>query len=167
MCLDITVQNETDMKKIQFIQIIVFSLVVLLGLPACSNKKDNGKKLLVVNVLDKELYQDCHIKGSINIPFDGIDEGIKKYDINTEIVLYCTNYMCTTSDYVAQKMRENGFLHVVVYEAGMAEWYQKGLPVEGPAKSSYLLKQVDRKNSSDEAHVVSTEELARKMGYLK
>jgi rhodanese-related sulfurtransferase len=159
------VQNEIDMKKILFIQSMVFTLVVLLSLSACWRTQDAKKGLLVVNVLDKELYQDCHIKGSTNIPFDRIDEYITKLDKSAEIVLYCTNYMCTTSDYVAKKLRDHGFDRVMVYEAGMAEWYQKGLPVEGPATSGYLAKRVEPENTAGDVPVITTDELAHKMGY--
>ena len=52
-----------------------------------------------------------------------------------------------------------------VYEAGIAEWYQQGLPVEGEQKKAYL-KKTCRKLSQDnstEIPVISTSELAQKM----
>jgi len=96
--------------------------------------------VIVANVLDKELYDDCHIKDSIHLDIDKLDEFVQATAKNTPIVIYCSNYLCSTSDYVAKKLREKGFTDVFVYAGGMAEWYQNKLPVEGACAASYLTK---------------------------
>lgn len=89
-------------------------------------------KLRLVNVLDKEYFDDAHIKGSatvesVNVPF--VDpakfaEAVKAWDKTVPVVTYCTNYFCTASGEAAQKLMELGFTNVYAYEAGMAEWVQ-------------------------------------------
>lgn len=138
---------------------------ILVWLPGCWQKVEKKDGLVVVNVLDKDLYDDCHIKGSINIPFEMIEEqAAATINENAEIVLYCSNYQCSTSEYAARKLR-NRFPNVSVYEGGTAEWFQEGLPVEGPHKQAYLVKpcrQLPRDN--DMIPTITTTELAHKMG---
>jgi rhodanese-related sulfurtransferase len=139
-----------------------FILSSLLFIAGCSCKKSKKAGLLVVNVLDKELYDDCHIKGSINVPFDEIENYAKNLDKNTEVVLYCSNYRCTASGFAAKSLTKLGFKNVWAYEAGMAEWYQNKLPVEGACKESYLqIKVPEYKN--EEIRVITTQELKNKI----
>ncbi len=154
-------------QKILFpvvIQGVMVAIVLLLS--GCwwgANEKKTG--LVVVNVLDKKFYDDCHIKDSICIPFEMTEQCVDTIDKNAEVVLYCSNYQCTSSEYVAQQLLKKGFSNLCVYEGGMAEWYQQGLPVEGPHKQAYLSKPC-RKLSYDEQsniRVITANELAQKM----
>lgn len=127
----------------------------------------SGKRLMVVNVLDVEQYKDCHIKDSINVPFEQLESFAKRLDRETELVFYCSNYMCAASGKAAQLFQQKGFTRVWAYEAGMAEWYSKNLPVEGPCKSAYL----NMKNEPIELEgrrdfvVISTSDLKAKLGF--
>jgi len=117
---------------------------LLLGLAFFSGCFNFGKvveqkpSLLVINVLDKELYDDCHIPGSIQVDMMSVQKYVADYPKTTKIVVYCSNYACTASPYVVKKLKKDGFEQVWDYEAGMAGWYKEKLPVEGPAKSAYL-----------------------------
>ena len=116
----------------------------------CSHGHDHGhhhndKKsgLIIVNVLDKQAYDDCHIADSINVALDELDDFAQTVDKkDAELVFYCSNYRCTASGFAAKKLKKDGFEHVWAYEGGAAEWYQKGLPVEGPCAAKYLRKEV-------------------------
>lgn len=127
----------------------------------------SGKRLMVVNVLDPEQYQDCHIKGSINVPFDRLESFAQKLDQETELVFYCSNYMCAASGKAAQLLEQKGFKRVWAYEAGMADWYQKQLPVEGGCKSAYLNMKNYPLQAEEQASFVtiSTNDLKAKLGY--
>ena len=159
----------------------VFALVALIILPGCwtSKKEEKKAELVVINVLDEKLYNDCHIKGSINVPFEMIEEYARNLDKDAEIVLYCSNYQCATSEYAAKKLRQRGFTKVCVYEGGMAEWFQNELPVEGPSTKDYLRKpcknlaecDVMRRNETTASRtndsvieIISLHDLAHKMG---
>jgi rhodanese-related sulfurtransferase len=137
-------------------------LATLLLLPGCfggSSKEESGLK--VVNVLDKKLYDDAHIPGSINIDYMEVEKRADKWAKATEIVVYCSNYKCTASGAMAKRLKKMGFAKVFAYEAGMAGWKQAGLPVVGPAKEKYLdapnEKFSDRKDADIED--ISTEDL--------
>jgi len=144
----------------------ILAIILILFLSACSCGKKKGKPdLLVVNVLDQELYNDCHIKGSINVPFEQLDEFAKKLDKNTQVVIYCSNYQCTASFLGARMLKQMGFRNVWAYEAGMAGWYQDKLPVEGSCKQPYLTlpnKPLEGEKESD-VEIITTQDLQQKM----
>jgi len=155
------------MCKQQAKKIAIFIGCMLL--PGCWSRwqepeqvKDNN--LVVINVLDQDFYNDCHIKGSVNVALDAIEQFSATLGKNTEIVVYCSNYQCSTSEYAAKKLKLLGYNHVYVYEGGIAEWYQKGLPVEGPSKISYLTKRVSGPVLQEgEISTINAKDLAQKM----
>jgi len=164
-------------------KIIVPSLLlsIVLTLPACWWKKKEvpesaAQNLYVLNVLDPEQYRECHIPGSVNVPYDKVAEYAAALDRNAEVVCYCSNYQCTASAQVAKQLKDLGFEHVSTYEGGIAEWYQNGLPVDGavaqgaPA-SEYLTKTVEAPAELvSEVPVISAQALKDKLvasGLLK
>ncbi len=96
------------------------------------------KKLVVINVLSEEYYQDCHIKGSINVPLDTLPAYAKTLDKNLTVVVYCASYMCSASRKAWHILHDLGFEKVLAYEGGMAKWYGQGLPGEGACSKEYL-----------------------------
>lgn len=155
----------------------LFFLTILTSGCGCSNiQKKNDvtikhePKLIIVNVLDKALYDDCHIKGSINVPFEEFNDWVnknlesKKIDINDHIVVYCSNYMCTASGYSAQLLTKLGFKNVWAYEAGVAEWLQQGKAIEGVCQKPYLKRVVDKpEHAQEDINIISTDDLAKKI----
>ena len=124
--------------------------------------------VMVVNVLDKAMYDDAHIKGSINVPMDQVMAESEKWDKNAAIVLYCSNTMCTSSSEVARQLVEKGFTNVAVYEGGMAEWFQIGQKdaeyiVEGPHSEVYLTMEVAPQPAPVEVENVTTTAAIKKI----
>jgi rhodanese-related sulfurtransferase len=152
-----------------------FSLILasagLMLLPACTWFGEAEKPTFVIaNVLDKDAYDDAHIKGSIQVPFEDLDEYAQAHwdKDKTTIVVHCSNYKCTASGAGAKSLTEQGFKKVYAYEAGTAEALKEGLPVVGPAKASYLADYA-KPEGYDEEHknapytIVSTENLKKMM----
>lgn len=157
------------MYKKTTLKTFALGALFLAFLPGCfSEKSAESLKtgLFVVNVLDKKHYDDCHIAGSIQVSVDQLESFAKSLDKEqSEVVFYCSNYMCTTSGYAAKKFMDLGFKHVAAYEGGTAEWYQRGLPTEGPAQESYLKMKINKPAQEDEAiPLIEAEMLAEKMG---
>ena len=117
-----------------FFSLIIFATIFLSG---CW-KKAAESKLVVINVLDAANYDDCHITGSINIPFESLEDQMKSLNKKDQYVLYCSNYACSAAPFAANMMKEAGFENVRYYHGGIAEWYQKGLPYTGNAQMIYL-----------------------------
>jgi rhodanese-related sulfurtransferase len=100
-------------------------------------------KLIVVNVLDKKLYDDAHIKGSIHVDYTDLSKEAQKWNKDATVVVYCADYLCGASASGAQQLAALGFKDVRAYEGGMAEWHQlhqkdASYELEGPAKMEYL-----------------------------
>ncbi len=141
-----------------FTSLAVVSLLVLSGCDL-GKKKEKEPSLIVVNVLAKELYDDCHIPGSIQVDFEKVMDIAKEWPKSAKIVIYCANYSCTASASAARDLKAQGF-DAYEYAAGTAGWLQAGLPVVGDAKQRYL-HQVNEQHSESMIGVpmVSTEEL--------
>jgi rhodanese-related sulfurtransferase len=153
------------MKNMYAITLLTASLVVLSGCWKLSISKESPSFVLV-NVLEKKFYDDCHIKGSINLEFDKVlDFARNNWDKEkTEVVVYCSNYQCTASGSVAKDLVAEGFKKVYAYEGGTAEWYQKGYPTEGPCIQRYV--SAESMPSEDAVHdypVISIEDLKKKI----
>ena len=96
----------------------------------------------------------------MNIPFEKIDDLADTIDKNAQVVMYCSNYQCTSSDYAARRLCKKGFSNVCEYEAGMADWYQHGHPVTGECKQNYLKDKIEKVEvEDDEVDVISTDSL--------
>lgn len=138
-------------------------LVLIAALSSCIGWLAPKKGFFVVNVLDKEFFEDCHIKGSINVPLALIEDYFKDFEKEeTEIVLYCSNYLCTSSEYAYKQLRSMGFKKIFVYEGGTAEWYQEGRPYGGKAKKSYLMMKLTP-SLETKAYSLQAQELQNKM----
>lgn len=118
------------------ISLIVFSMIFFVGCWNFSVKDE--LKLVIINVLDHDDYQDCHIAGSINIPFEQLEERLKSLSKKDKYVFYCSNYACTAAPFAASMFKNAGFYDVALLPGGIVEWYQKGYPYQGVAQKEYL-----------------------------
>lgn len=122
----------------------------------------------LVNVLGSDAYADCHIKGSINVPLDTLEEWAETVDTHIPIVIYCASYACHAS-YKAYKLLEGlGFHSVQAYEGGTAEWRQLGYPVVGKCVQDYL-QQISQPEERD-IKTISAQEVKKLLydyGYLQ
>ena len=142
---------------------LISLLGILVFLPACDWFSGSKKQsLIVVNVLDKEMYDDCHIAGSVQVPFADIEKTAKQWNPTTKVVIYCSGYLCTASGHAARTLKKLGFEQVWAYEEGMAGWKQAGLPTEGPCTLPYL--DLPNEKLGDTVHedvmVISTQDLS-------
>ena len=153
-----------------FLGLVVSALLML---TSCTlfEQQESKPVFVIVNVLDKEFYDDCHIKGSINVPFEHLETyALNHWDKNTtEIIVHCTNYKCTASGAAWQALHDLGFKKVFAYEGGTAEAMHAGVAVEGPCKETYLQDYVKSAASADHrageaaVAIISVEELKKKL----
>lgn len=102
------------------------------------DKLDNNFDLLLINVLSEETYVDCHIKGSINIPFARLIETLSSWDKDKEIVIYCAQKTCPLSAQACEILIDMGFTHLYEYQGGMKEWFHKKFDTTGTCTMKYL-----------------------------
>ncbi len=130
-------------------------------------------KLVLINVNDKNEFDDAHIAGgkgvvSIYVPFADIGKALELLPKNMSIVTYCANYFCSACHTAATRLAEAGFTTVKVFSGGIAEWYQLAQQnpgkyrFEGPAERPYLKIHVDKPASGDEKlTIIGAQELQK------
>lgn len=168
-------------KRIESYTLWGFLVSLVLLMPACEwpwskSKKEEptattstvtGPKIIDVN--EKKIYDDAHIKGAINIPYDKLESETANFDKNSLVVTYCTTYECTESHRAAKKLKELGFTNVRIYQGGMNDWYKHAqedkaaYPYEGPATEPYLTKSVSKPEAKEEVPTITAEEISKQL----
>lgn len=97
-------------------------------------------ELIVINVLGQASFEDCHIKGSVNIPLEELKDYAEAWDKHEKIVVYCAHHDCKASKNAYNFLKDLGFRNIHAYEGGIREWKQKGYPTVGECKMDYLKK---------------------------
>lgn len=121
------------------------------------------KNLILINVLASDIYNDCHIAGSINVPYQKLEEHLKDINKDALIVVYCASYKCPLSKKAWKKLHDLGFNNSYAYEGGMAEWYQRGYPYEGGCRLPYLQESYLKPEEEKEVRTIAAPELKRLM----
>lgn len=122
-----------------------------------------NKKVLIINALDKESYNNCHIKGSVNFPLEMLRLYADKLDKNQEIIVYCARYECPVSKHAYKLLKQLGFTNVRAYEGGIIEWFKKGYPVEGSCTSDALKHSTNKQPPEEGVETITAEELIKKL----
>jgi len=169
--------KKCDIINMKNSKIILSSLTILAAFlfSGCWSSKTSDQsvgqepKLVVINVLDASNFDDCHMTGSINIPFEALEDAMKTLNKKDHYVLYCSNYACTAAPFAAGMMQEAGFEHAAFFPGGIVEWYQKGYPCTGPAQMGYLKEENEPLSEDDHAEVpmLSVDDLKAEMTAAK
>lgn len=95
---------------------------------------EEGEPLVLLNVLDRNVYDSEHICGSINIPVEQIEaeapSSIKK---DETVVVYCGGPSCTASAAAVDRLEGMGYFNVRRYKGGLQEWKEAGYCISGAA----------------------------------
>jgi rhodanese-related sulfurtransferase len=96
------------------------------------------ENVVLIEVLDPELFELIHIPGAINIPYENIVQGVQKaFDRDEPLVLYCIDWDCPVSRMAVDKLEKVGYTNVYYYPGGKAEWIEAGLPTIKKIPSKY------------------------------
>lgn len=99
-----------------------------------TQKMVNNDDFILVNVLPPEYFDQAHIPGSANVPYEASDFIEKIESIagskDKEVIVYCANHMCTASDDAAKRLAESGFSKVTDFAGGTQEWMESGKPLQ-------------------------------------
>jgi rhodanese-related sulfurtransferase len=100
-------------------------------------KLERGDDFVLIDALAPMVYAHSHLPGAINMPPSAVDalRCTKRIpDLDTEIVVYCSNAECDDSIATAERLRELGYTNVRHYAGGKDEWRRLGLPLERAGK---------------------------------
>lgn len=90
---------------------------------------------IILDARDASEYQQGHIPGAINIPYDRIPEYFdvlnSQVPMDAQVVCYCRSLTCDFSDQLATELRVMGYQNVSVFSGGWEQWTTAGYPIEG------------------------------------
>jgi rhodanese-related sulfurtransferase len=102
------------------------SLAELKSLPA-------GETILL-DARSRDLYLQEHLPSARNLPWGEIETLLEAFraevPVDQPLVAYCSGYGCEDSFHLAQRLLAEGYKDVRVFEGGLPEWQDAGLPVE-------------------------------------
>jgi rhodanese-related sulfurtransferase len=85
-------------------------------------KKEN---IHFVDARDEDLFAAGHIPGSVNIPFENLNESVSALEQiprDELLVIYCDGGDCHLSHDLAEYALASGWTRIAVYEDGWEEW---------------------------------------------
>ncbi len=99
---------------------------------ALHNRLGNGQRPLLVDIREREEFEQGHVPGAIFIPRGFLELRIEQhaFDPNTPLVLYCAGGV--RSALAARNLQEMGYTSVESLLGGFTGWKNAGLPVQMP-----------------------------------
>ena len=90
-------------------------------------------EVTLVHALPEPYFRKEHIPGALQLDHECVDEQApaRLPDKGAAIVTYCANLACPNSEIAANRLVALGYTNVRDYPAGIADWIEAGLPVEG------------------------------------
>jgi rhodanese-related sulfurtransferase len=94
---------------------------------------DDGD-VYVIDARAVEVFEEGHIPGAINIPYDRLPEYFQyltdTVPLDARIVCYCRSLTCDFSDQLATELKIIGYTDISVFTGGWEEWQSAGHPEE-------------------------------------
>jgi 3-mercaptopyruvate sulfurtransferase SseA len=97
----------------------------------------DAKTAVIIDARSTEEYEEGHIPGSINVPYDRIpdfqDVLTREVSNDAHVICYCRGPSCDFSDLLATELKIIGWQDVSVFSGGWEEWTRAGYAIEkGP-----------------------------------
>jgi rhodanese-related sulfurtransferase len=94
---------------------------------------DDGDAVFI-DTRSESAYQQEHIKGSINVTMQNLEEKLKDLPKNKRIIAYCSWREEHTSAGLVLKLKEKGITNAYALIGGTQAWVNAKYPTEGEAK---------------------------------
>lgn len=89
---------------------------------------------VVIDARSPEAYAEGHLPKAVSLPLGDVDALLVDFEdkIAKEVTLiaYCSGFGCPDSFDIGMRLLEVGYTDVRVYEGGLPEWRDAGLPIE-------------------------------------
>lgn len=92
---------------------------------------DAEDRFTVLDVRDPETYEEGHIPGSVNIPYQQLRERLNELPRDKEVVAYCYNIGCLLATRAGALLTREGY-QVRDLLGGYQLWAEQGHPTEPP-----------------------------------
>ncbi len=92
------------------------------------------RKAVFLDARPAELYEQGHIAGAGNLPWEDFDAYFPKVmagvSPDTKIITYCDGEACALSHDLALALLDKGYKKVNILSNGWTEWFNNQLPIE-------------------------------------
>ena len=88
-----------------------------------------GRDFVLLDVRAREGYNEGHLPGATNIPFEELPTRIKELPKGKEIITYCWNVTCLLCTKASYVLASRGYRTKEML-GGIEEWKKAGFPVE-------------------------------------
>lgn len=91
-----------------------------------------NKGIKFIDARMPEEFEEGHIRGAINIPFDGDEsyrEVLKTISKDETLVTYCSGTDCELSILLGDELFEKGYHKVYIFFGGWNDWVERGYPI--------------------------------------
>ena len=93
-------------------------------------KLNSGQNIVLVDTIGTFDGNKYRIKDALTIPYPEVADRRNELLGYDEIIVYCKHKRCVASKKVAAALKMLNVPNVMVYEGGIDEWTESGLPVE-------------------------------------
>ncbi len=121
--------DNMHMELINFlIERYYLSLPLLIVIPQFLISLANNENAFIVDLRNSELFNQGHITGSINIPFNNLSKRFNEIPEDSKsIVLVCD--MGNVSPNAGELLKKEGFKDLLILRGGVNEWKLQNLPL--------------------------------------
>ncbi len=99
-----------------------------------------GGKATFIDAREPGEFEEGHIKGAINLPFEQWDaywESIRPaIDPEKKIVAYCGGLDCELSLFLVRELKQRGYQKAYIFFGGWQKWNDARLPVDTPGEKN-------------------------------
>ena len=91
------------------------------------------KQAVLLDARSKNEYEQGHIPGAINIPYESMQDDMAKIDSLHQdkwVVCFCDGPPCDLGELLANELFGMGFPKVAIFQGGMNEWTKQGGKIE-------------------------------------
>lgn len=95
-----------------------------------------NRKGMVIDARPSLFYRQGHVPGALNVSRERFETDYRRERETLEnhrdqpVAVYCSEADCTDSDLVADALLKLGYVDLLVYKEGWAEWTRAGMPEE-------------------------------------
>ena len=107
--------------------------MLLISRDELREKLERGDNFRLVMVMGEWAFRAAHIPGSLQISTP--EEALGLLNPTEEIVVYCSDPTCISSQYAYRVLERHGYLNLRRYAGGLSEWTDSGYPLEGEGLS--------------------------------
>lgn len=79
----------------------------------------------VLDLRPTDEFNNVHLPGAHNIPFNEIDFTNLPFSPNQEVMVYCRGRLCGYANLVGNELKARGYTHVSVFNHSVTEWQKE------------------------------------------